>query len=445
MLKEFISRFFNKGNERTLKAKKSIFALLLVRGYGVIISMILIPIALCILGDYKYGIWITIFNVLSWIQIFDIGVGNGLRNKFSEAVALKDIRRAKEYVSTAYIIMGIGSVVLITLFVIPWYFINWAKVFNVDISLTNEISSLVGVTFAITAVQFSLKLIGTILTADHKPNLSAIIMALSNTFVLIIFVFFKDLLTGNLVLVGLVYTLIPAMISIIASLYLFNRDYKHVSPSFKFYDSKKVKEIFSLGSRFFIIQVAALIIFQTDALIISHTLSPEEVTPYNIVFRYFSVITMLVGIILTPFWSAFTEAKVNKDYKWISRIISNQVRGFGIICIIVIIFLFTAKSVIKIWIGSDMNFSSILLIGMALYTIIFTWNSIFASLLNGLGRTKLQIYTSVLGMVINIPLSIYLAKCYGSGGVIMATCISLLFFAVFGSLESFNILKLSES
>lgn len=77
----------------------------------------------------------------------------------------------------------------------------------------------------------------------------------------------------------------------------------------------------------------------------------------------------------------------------------------------------------------------------ACFTIISIWNNIFAMLLNGLSKTRVLIITAIFGMLINIPISIYLAKIYGSAGVIMATCISLSFFAVFGALESFSIIK----
>lgn len=82
------------GHERSVKAKKNIIALFIIRGFGIAINLALIPLTLNLLDDYKYGVWITLFNMLSWIQIFDIGIGNGLRNKFAESIAKKDFKEA---------------------------------------------------------------------------------------------------------------------------------------------------------------------------------------------------------------------------------------------------------------------------------------------------------------------------------------------------------------
>ena len=429
------------GHERSVRAKKNIFGLFFARGYSVLVNLALIPITLHILGSYEYGVWITIFNVLSWIQIFDIGIGNGLRNKYTEAIAYKDFKSAKEYVSTAYFIMSSISITLVVIFILPWHLVNWAEVFGTKSALNYELRYLVGIAFSLTAIQFTFKLINTILTADHKPSWAGFIMAISNTIILVVFLtlnkFFKESLVG----VGLVYTITPLTVFFIASLILFNSTFKKIKPSLRSFDRGKIKDLFSLGSQFFIIQIAVLVIFQTDALIISHVLSPKEVTPYNIVFRYFGIVTMFVGIIMTPFWSAYTEANSKKDFVWMRDTIFNQLKGLILIVGVVILLAVLTSPVIKLWINQKLIISNALILGMALYTIIAVWNNIFSFFLNGLSRTKVQIITSIIGLTINIPLSIYLAKYFGSGGVIMATCVSLSFFAVFGAIDSFRFLK----
>ena len=64
---------------------------------------------------------------------------------------------------------------------------------------------------------------------------------------------------------------------------------------------------------------------------------------------------------------------------------------------------------------------------MALYAIVLTWNSIFGCFVNGIGKIKLQMYEGIIGMIINIPISIFFAKNLdmGSAGVILGTIISL--------------------
>ena len=60
-------------------------------------------------------------------------------------------------------------------------------------------------------------------------------------------------------------------------------------------------------------------------------------------------------------------------------------------------------------------------------------NMVFSYFLNGIGKIKIQVYTSIFGFLINIPLSIFLAKNMGLGssGVIYATNITVFIFLIF--------------
>lgn len=437
----FISSNINSGHERSVRAKKNILALFAVRGYSIAISLALIPITLHLLDEYKYGVWITLFNVLSWISIFDIGIGNGLRNKFAEAMAKGNIKEARQYVSTGYLVMAGISLSLILVFLIPWYFVDWSQVFNVKPGLASEISWLVGIAFVLTSVQFSLKLLGTLLTASHKPAIAAFIMSLSNTLILLAFLGAKKWLTGSLIGIGFVYTLAPILVFIVASIIMFSNRFNQIRPSVSYYRKVKVKSLFGLGIQFFIIQIAVLIIFQTDTMIITHTLSPAEVTSYNIVFRYFGVVTMLAGIIMGPLWSAYTEAAAKKDFFWIKQVMKKLLKGLVLVVMLLLILLAFAQTIIPLWLNYHLELSNILLIGMAVYTFISVYSNIFSFLLNGLSLTKVQMITSIIGTIINIPLSIYFANKFGNGGVILATIVSLSFFAIFGSVQTFYVLK----
>ena len=122
-------------------------------------------------------------------------------------------------------------------------------------------------------------------------------------------------------LVGLsigVSTFLPAAI---ISIVFFNSNYKLLKPSFKFVQFKHVNDLTSLGIKFFVLQVASVVIFTTDNLIITQLFGPAQVAPYSIALKYFNIAQMGFSIIITPFWSAFTEAYAKNDFGWIRNII----------------------------------------------------------------------------------------------------------------------------
>jgi O-antigen/teichoic acid export membrane protein len=431
----------NTGNSRNVKIKKNIASLFIIKSYSALLNLALIPLTLQMLDNYKYGIWITLFNVLSWISIFDIGIGNGLRNKFTESIALGNIKDAREYVSTGYVVVGAISIALILFFLVPWHILNWARVFNTTEDLRGELFWLIGISFILTSVQFCLKLICTILLANHEPAKSSIIASISNTTILVSILIFRKWLQGNLVGIGLVYTSVPIIVFLFTSLGLFSKSLYEVRPSIAYFNKDKVRSLFSLGIEFFIIQISVIIIFQTDALIIAHVLSPQDVTAYNIVFKYFSVISVFAGIILHPFWNAYTEAAAKGDKDWIRIAIKRQLKGLIVIVFLIVVLLVLAQYIIPIWLNTSVSISNILLVGMAGYTFVYIYNNIFTYLLNGLSKIRLQMVTSIIGALINIPLSIFLAQRLGSGGVIIASIISLSLFSLLGPMQAIRFLK----
>ena len=67
--------------------KKNSRLLALYKVISMVLSLVYAPIVLGYLGTGLYGIWATVLNVVSWVNYFDIGISNGLRNKLSASLA----------------------------------------------------------------------------------------------------------------------------------------------------------------------------------------------------------------------------------------------------------------------------------------------------------------------------------------------------------------------
>ena len=78
---------------------------------------------------------------------------------------------------------------------------------------------------------------------------------------------------------------------------------------------------------------------------------------------------------------------------------------------------------------------------MTIYMIISTWNGIFSSFLNGVGEVTLSMIICIIQGIINIPLSIWLAKYFGISGIILGTVFTLLISAITSSMQTFFIIK----
>src|SRR5665648_546203 len=100
--KQILTDFFTKGHERSIKAKKNILASLIIKGLSIAISLVLVPLTINYINPSRYGIWLTLSSIVGWFSFFDIGLTQGLRNKFAEAKAKGEDNLAQILVSTTY-------------------------------------------------------------------------------------------------------------------------------------------------------------------------------------------------------------------------------------------------------------------------------------------------------------------------------------------------------
>ena len=443
-LKIYIKEFFTKGHERTLLAKKNIIGSFGLKGLSILIQFLLIPLTLDYLNPTKYGIWLTLSAVIGWLGFFDIGLGNGLRNKLTEALALNDLKLAKNYISTTYAILFLIITCVLIFFLVINPYLNWSKILNTTPEMAGELSWIAVIVFTFFSVRFVLNLIGVVFSANQLPIYNDAFTLLGNLIALISIFIITKISQGSLLFISISYSAAPVLILIFVSLYFFNGKFKSIKPSFKAINLKYYKPLIGLGLKFFILQISVLVIFSTDNMIITQILGPAEVTPYNIAFKYFSIPILFFSIIMSPFWSAFTDAMTKNDMNWIKKSISKLIKTWILVVVIGVVFLIAISGYFySIWVGDKVYIPVLLSIFMGLYAIIMTWNNIFTFLINGIGKIKLQMYYGIIGMIINIPLSIFFAKNLemGSSGVILGTCISLFFGTVFGPIQVFKIIK----
>ena len=184
----------------------------------------------------------------------------------------------------------------------------------------------------------------------------------------------------------------------------------------------------NLGVKFFIINIAVVVLFMTDNVIITQLFGPEDVVPYEITKKYFGIPLMLFMIIVQPLWSAVTEAYQKEDYEWIKNSINKLIKIWGMFAVLIIAMLLISGFVYDFWVGDKVIIPFQLSACWALFAILQSFNSIFTSFINGVGKIKIQLITAINSIIINIPLSIFFAKTLGlnTSGVILATIFSII-------------------
>jgi len=409
---------------RTAKAKRNSFYMLIIKGVSVLINLAFVPLLIDILNTERYGIWLTVTTVTGWLSFFDVGLGHGLRNNLSESIAKKDFNLARQYVSTSYLSLFVivTFLIIFNLFITP--IINWSSVLNAPQSMNFELTALVYWVVFLFFLQFFFKLITSVLFALQKPAFSSLLITLGQVLAFIIIYIVKSTYS-NLTLkeLGVIISVSPLFVFVFASFALYIGRYNIYRPTLSGFNKKLIRPIFSLSTKFFLIQITALLLFQSDNIIIAHVCGSKEVAEFNLAHKYMGVINMIFSILTIPYWSATTDAYFKKDFNWISKTITTLNKYWVLMSLFGFILLLLSNLLYSFWLGNRLKPDNILLILVFIYYLFYMRWTLFGSILNGIGKIKLQFYLTLLTVFLHIPLAIILGNIYGIYGVIISMII----------------------
>lgn len=384
--------YFNKGDIRTINAKKNVLALIFLKGINILTGFLIVPITINYVSAETYGIWLTLSAVIIWISYFDLGLPNGFRNRFAEAKALGKHRLAKIYVSTTYAIISLLFGFIFILLILLNHFVDWSSVFNVSIYLRQELHDV----FFILSIFICIRIIASVFTfmllADQKPAFSSAVLTLGQIAALFTIFIFTKTISGSLYYLALAISGIPCLILVIMTIGTFcTKHYKRYAPSYKYVRLSMTPQLLGLGIQFSIITISGLVILQLINIVISKELGSICVTQYNISYKYFSVAYMLAELIVSPFWSGFTEAYVQNDYKWMYRCF-RKLEIVVLLCIPTIFVMFLLSHVIiRIWVGDSVTIPTSLSAAMSFFVLFQSAYCIYSNMIYGIGRTRLQL------------------------------------------------------
>ena len=395
---------------RTSLIKKNVLASFFIKAWTALVQLLLVPLTLSCLGVYENGVWLTIGSILLWIDNLDIGLGNGLRNKLAIYMARDDINKAREMVSSTFAMLVIIIIPSAILMIVGELFTDNYHLLNVDHSKVPQLDIILLVTTILVCMTFVFKFLGNFYMGLQLPAINNLIGCLGNTLILLgTFIVYKSG-CHSMLLIALVNTGAPLLVYLICYPITFAGRYKMLSPSLRFVTVSAIRELFSLGIKFFLLQIPAIILFFTSNILISHLFSPSMVTPYQIAHRYFTVTMTLFTIICVPYWTATTDAYERKDFSWIKK--ANKTLNKIMLFILVIIAVMTilSESVYHIWIQGKAYIPFSITLISAVYQFVILLSMRYSFVLNGIGALHLQLVFTMVAAIMYLPLAIFVGK-----------------------------------
>jgi drug/metabolite transporter (DMT)-like permease len=128
------------------------------------------------------------------------------------------------------------------------------------------------------------------------------------------------------------------------------------------------------------------------------------VTPYQVAYRYYSLVLVAFTVVCMPFWSATTDAYEKGDKRWIRMANRRMNLLTALTACAMILMTIVSPYVFQIWIGDKCHVPFSMTVLMAIYVFLLVMSIRYSYFLNGIGALRLQLYMTVM-TIIFIPLA----------------------------------------
>jgi O-antigen/teichoic acid export membrane protein len=400
------------------------------RGVALLTGFVAVPLTVRYLGAERYGAWVTIASTISWLSIADLGLGNGLTSALSDAYGKRDIELAQRHVATAFWLLAGIAAACGLLFAAISPHLDWAALLNVHSEVARaEVAQAAALAVGFFLLALPLGVIDRVYAAWQEGAVANLWSAAASLAALLALVV-ATRTNGGMALLVLAYAGGRFVVQAASGAWLFRRQHPELRPAPGAFERASMGRLANTGGLFFVIQIAALILFNTDNIIIARVLGPEQVTPYSVTWSLFTLPSMAFSLAFPYLWPAYAEAFARKDSAWIRRTFRKSVFvslaiGFAVAVPLVVF----GRPLVEIWAGKAAVPPFSLLIWMGLWSLVYAGMAPVACVLNAAGHLKSQAISASLSTLVNVGLSIVWAREYGLAGVIAATVASYLLIA----------------
>ena len=384
--------------------------------------LISVPLTLGYLGPEQFGMWMTISAVIAMLGFADFGLSNGILNAVAHASGRNAAEEIHDIISNGLFMLCIIGTVILLAFTAFYAHIPWPSIFNVTTTTaaleTGPVVLVLVLCFIATLPLGLTQKIQIGLQQGYWANLWETLGSIGGLLGIFLAIRFE----AGLLWVALAMAGMPVIFRAVNTLVFFGYQKYTLRPRFKHINFGTVRGLMRTGLLFFILQLAVIVGFQSDNIIIARILGVEAVAGYDVALKLSTLPAMFIGLVVVAQWPAYGAALTHGDTNWIRRTFSRTLRlSLAVAIPFAIVLLFLGDKIIGLWAGPDVVPSMGLLAGMSAWSVLLVIGNVISALLNGLHVVRFQAICAMLMAAGNILLSIYLVGKIGATGAIYGT------------------------
>lgn len=428
------------GARRSRRVLRNVMGGLVARAGSLLLMFWSTRLMLDLLGVEAMGVWLVVLGVLQWVTFFDFGISFGARNELARQLARGDHAAAARTVATGYLYCLFVAAALAlaagALLLSPLQ--GWL---SSAVFAGRDLGDVLLLCLLAFLANFVLGFVQQVYAALEKGAAPSVYGLLVNLLLVLALLALPEEGAG-IGTVAAVYCAAMLLPNLLMSAWLYAR-HPALRPAVSGIDHSLRPAILGVGLPLFVIQLCALVIFATDRLIVGAVVGPAAVVVYDAAFKVFGVLSMVHGLAMGVLWSSFTHAHATGDWPWIRRVLRHLQVLMLPLALASGLLALASPWLVRVWLGEVAVGGTVLYAGFAVFVLLSCWSNIWAYFLNGIGETRVQMYSALCAAAVNVPLSVWFATGLGLGeaGVIWGTVVSLCFFSVIGPLETARVIR----
>jgi O-antigen/teichoic acid export membrane protein len=391
-------------------------------------TYVLTPFIIHSLGSEGYGTWILIASITGYINLLALGVPMACVRYLAGHVAAGDVRQMNRVIGSCaglYLLIGAGAVVLGGMLAVAFWMYKIPAGLHLD----------AGLAYGVMVLYVSAGFIGLLpegilfahldFVSRNAVRIAGVLLRLSLTVVLL-------KLHPALVVLALVY-LVCLTFEFGVSWLVIRRRYPSVRINLADFDRSTVRQIFSFSLYVLLLQAGGRLSFESDALVIGAFLGVGAVPYYviaNSLIVYLMEFVIAIAAVVTPMATKLNAEGRRDELKDIFLRWSKVALSLSMMAGLFLIVL--GPTFLARWIDPSFEQPSgqVLRILMLSSLPFLPVRGVALPILMGLGKPKAPTIAFLVAGVLNVVISVALARPLGLAGVALGTAIPNVLFAV---------------
>lgn len=385
-----------------------------------VVGLLVLPFNVAHLGAAGYGLWVLTTSITAYFSVLDLGYSGALVKFVAQYRAKHDFRGLNEILATMfYLFLGFGVVTYLAAIVI-------AVFLNKVLTITPEQLYAGRVVLLVTSVHFALgtafSVFGAVINGFQRYDINNVTGTVSSIIVALV----------NVAVLSMGYGLIELVIATTAVRVLTYAVYRanayRVYPGLDLRPSlvrrSRLREVTSFSVFMLLIDWANKMNYSIDAVVIGVMLGTTAVAVWSVGQRLAEVTQRLTNQLNDVLFPNVVDHSESSRLDRLQAIFLVGTRlSLATVVPIGVALMLTAGPLVRAWVGPEFSGSVIVVQLLALTVMVRVGNATAQTLLKGADEHRLVAYTNVATAVVNVALSIALARSMGLAGVAIGTLV----------------------